>query len=184
MKKGIKQNETRKKRKAVKWRAAVAVSGVVFTAGLLGCGQAPRVDSPETLSSEPFPSTVSKEEKKEDREETPEDANLLWQRAGMSGTVMEFTEEGCSISLTESEGNLAWGAAEGYESEEEISQVLYSEDCVFWIANVDIITAKASYESASREDVKKQTSVILYGDYDGEGQFKASRVYIYRGTEG
>lgn len=181
MKRETKQKEIRKRRRAVRRGFAGAAAGMIFAAGICGCKEAAGENSPVTLSSAPFSSEALKGKAEE---ETPADANLLWEGAGISGTVMEFSEDGCSISPTKSEGDLAWSAAEGHESEGEIVQVLYSEDCVFRIANVDIITAKASYEPASREDVKKQTSVILYGDYDGDGKFRASRAYIYRGTEG
>ncbi|MCI8550398.1 MAG: hypothetical protein HFI68_07415 [Lachnospiraceae bacterium] len=185
MKRETKQEWIRKRRRAVRRGFAGAAAGMIFAAGICGCKEAAGENSPVTLSSAPFSSEALKGETKgETEEETPAEADLLWRGAGLSGSVMEFSDGGCSISPTKSEGDLAWSAAEGHESEGEIVQVLYSEDCVFRIANVDIITAKASYEPASREDVKKQTSVILYGDYDGDGKFRASRVYIYRGTEG
>ena len=119
----------------------------------------------------------------------PVDADLLLERADLVGSVAEFSGDGCSLIPVHSEeaedgGGLAWSAAEGYEEDTEKIKVSYGLDCTFQIAEVDILTAGASYRAASVEDVKKQTELVLYGTYEKDGSLTAERVYIYRRTEG
>ncbi len=122
-------------------------------------------------------------------EENPADADLLLEGAGLIGSVTEFSGEGCSLlpvheEGTDDGGGLAWSAAEGHEADAEKINVSYGPDCIFQIAKVDIITAKATYEPASLEDVKKQTDLVLYGSYGEDGSFLAEKVYVYRRMEG
>ena len=58
--------------------------------------------------------------------------------------------------------------------------VVYNSDCTFQIAHVNHQTAVATYEPAAVGDVKKQTDLILRGEYDEKDVFHASHVYIYR----
>lgn len=112
-------------------------------------------------------------------DKNPSNADELFEISNLSGTVYEFTETGCTISPTKegSEGE-AIQAAPGYE--DTFVSVVYDSDCAFWIAHVDIQTATATYESATAEDVKKQTSLIICGDYDENDVLHASRVFIHR----
>ena len=132
--------------------------------------------------------TKEKKKEKKDPEETPTDADRLLDGADLIGTVTEFSGDGCRLIPTHQEeaegGGLAWSAAEGYEEEAEKITVSYGKDCSFQIAEVNILTAEASYKAASIEDVKKQTDLVLYGTYEEDGSLTAERVYIYRRTEG
>ncbi|MCI9488124.1 MAG: hypothetical protein HFI64_14405 [Lachnospiraceae bacterium] len=124
-----------------------------------------------------------------DSSENPADADLLLERADLVGSAAEFSGDGCSLIPVHSDeagdgGGLAWSAAEGYEEDAEKIKVFYGPGCTFQIAEVDILTARASYRAASIEDVKKQTELVLYGTYGEDGSLTAERVYIYRRTEG
>lgn len=111
--------------------------------------------------------------------ENPSDANKLFQICSLSGTVTAFTENGCTISPTKEGGEgEAIQDAPGYE--DTFVSVVYDPGCTFWIAHVDIQTATAAYETAAAEDVKKQTSLIICGDYDENDILHASRVFIHR----
>lgn len=112
-------------------------------------------------------------------DENPSDANKLFEISKLSGTVYEFTETGCTISPTKEGGEgEAIQDAPGYE--DTFVSIVYDPGCTFLIAHVDIQTAKATYETATAEDVKKQTSLIICGDYDENDVLHASRVFIHR----
>ena len=111
--------------------------------------------------------------------ENPSDADALFKISDLNGTVTAFTENGCTVSPTREGGEgEAIQAAPGHE--DTFVSVVYDPGCTFWIAHVDIQTAIAAYETAVAEDVKKQTSLILCGDYDENDVFHASRVFIHR----
>lgn len=114
-------------------------------------------------------------------DENPYDADELFQICNLSGRVTEFTEAGCKVSPDREggEGELI-GAAPGYEDEGEQVSVLYEPECSFRIAHADIKTTTVTYEAATAEDVKKQTSLLICGEYDENDVLYASRVFIYR----
>ncbi len=114
--------------------------------------------------------------------ENPSNADELFEISDLNGAVYEFTENGCTVSPTKEGGEgEAIQAAPGYE--DTFVSVVYDPGCTFWIAHVDIQTATATYEMAAAEDVKKQTSLIICGEYDENDVLHASRVFLYR-TEG
>ena len=158
----------------------LAILVLTLTCG--GCGQQarkePPVMVPPTLTDDPIP-------KKEDTfptvgtDENPSDADRLFESSDLQGDVTDFSEDGCTLSPTIEIGdNIAYQADPGYE--DTFVSVLYHSDCVFQIAYVNHQTATVTYEPAAVEDVKKQTSLILRGEYDEKDVFHASRVYIYR----
>lgn len=166
--------------------AAVLMTAVLGMAW--GCGEAKvreGTEHPAVLKESPDDRTkAAGTEAGTEYEVCPEDADRLWETASLAGTVTEFSGEGCVITPVQSEGNLACQAAEGYEDDAEKNEILYGADCSFWIANVDAATARADYEEAGMEDVKKQTSLILVGDWQEDGRLLAEQVYIYRGKGG
>ena len=83
---------------------------------------------------------------------------------------------------TKDNGQTAVGAAPGMESESgmESTTVSYREDCVFQIANIDINTQAVNLEDASSSDVKKSTSVAVYGEEQENGEIHAAKVLITR----
>lgn len=128
---------------------------------------------------------IPEEPKKEEKlptvgtDENPADADKLFEISNLSGTVTEFSEDGCTLSPTIDSGdNVSYQAAPGYE--DTFVSVVYNSDCTFQIAYVNIQTAAATYEPAAVENVKKQTDLILCGEYDEKDVFHASHVYIYR----
>lgn len=114
-----------------------------------------------------------------DTDENPSDSDELFEISNLSGTVTEFFDDGCTLSPTiESGDNLSYQAAPGYE--DTFVSVSYNSDCVFWIAYVDFKTSLVTYEPATIKDVKKQTSLILCGEYDENEILHADRIFIYR----
>ena len=72
--------------------------------------------------------------------------------------------------------------APGMESESgmESTTVSYGGDCVFQIANIDSSTGAVDLEDAVSSDVKKSTSVAVYGETQENGEIHATKVLITR----
>ncbi len=122
----------------------------------------------------------SKENKDNPAVNNPETFDELSERCQLNGHVIEFSGTGCTISPTVHEGDLAYQAAPGNES--QIKQVIvnYNEICTFQIVQVSLSTGTMTYEDATIDDVKKQTGLFVAGEYDGESILHAEQVYIYR----
>ncbi len=110
----------------------------------------------------------------------PETFDELSKRCKLNGYVIGFSDTGCTISPTISEGDLAYQAAPGNESQVKQVIVTYNESCTFQIVLVSISTGTMTYEDATINDVKKQTGLFIAGEYDGESIIHAEQVYIYR----
>lgn len=114
--------------------------------------------------------------------DNPVTGDGLFEISKLNGSVTEFSATDCKITPTYSDGNTAYEAAPGYEDQSDYVTVSYDENCIFQIANVNIQTGSVAYESASVNDVKKQTRLIVCGEYDDDNVLHAARVYIYRGA--
>ncbi len=148
---------------------------MILVLACVGCGQQTQEESPNQSSTAPLPANGQDT----GTDENPSDANKLFEISNLSGTVYEFTETGCTVSPTKEGGEgEAIQDAPGYE--DTFVSVVYDSDCTFWIAHVDIQTATAAYETATVENVKKQTSLIICGDYDENDVLHANRVFIHR----
>ncbi len=153
-----------------------------------GCGQQEQKDHSDTVPPTQAENSIPDEPRKEEElpgvgaDENPADADKLFEISNLRGTVTEFSEDGCKLSPTKEIGdNISYQAAPGYE--DTFVSVIYNSDCIFQIAHIDFQTAAATYEPATVKDVKKQTSLIICGEYDENDVLHASRVFIYR-TEG
>ena len=60
----------------------------------------------------------------------------------------------------------------------ESTTVSYGEDCTFQIANINSSTGAVELEAAT--DVKKSTSVYVYGETQDDGEIHATKVLITR----
>lgn len=121
---------------------------------------------------------------KEQQDSNPADGEQLLAGCTLTGTVTEFSSTGCKLSPSFQDGELAYEAAEGYEDESDFINVIYQESCSFQVADVNILTGSVAYDAATVETVKKQTRVVIYGNYDSENNLIADHVYIYRAAEG
>ena len=54
------------------------------------------------------------------------------------------------------------------------------EDCTFQIANINSSTGAVELEAATASDVKKSTSVYVYGETQDDGEIHATKVLITR----
>ena len=66
------------------------------------------------------------------------------------------------------------------ESGMESTTVSYGEDCTFQIANINSSTGAVELEAATASDVKKSTSVYVYGETQDDGEIHATKVLITR----
>lgn len=118
------------------------------------------------------------------QDNSPADGEQLLAGCTLTGTVTEFSGDGCKITPTIQEGNVAYEAAPGCEDESKLIHIIYDEECSFQISYINRLNGTVTYSTASIEDVKKQTSLIIYGTYDSENNLAADHIYIYRSTEG
>ena len=112
------------------------------------------------------------------------DADSLYLSAAMTGSVVEFSDDGCTVSatVTEDDGKTGVAAAPGYESEDTNVVVTYQEGCVVQIATIYTSTGTAELEQASVADIKKQSSVIIYGSFEDTHHVTATKVIICHRT--
>lgn len=112
----------------------------------------------------------------------PASGDDLFAISKVSGTVLDFTDTGCTLTPTVTDGDIAYQAAPGYEDQVDSTSISYSDGCTFQIAYINSQTGAVTYEDASVENVKKQSNLIVCGDYDSNGVLNADRIFIYRYT--
>lgn len=108
------------------------------------------------------------------------DADSLYASAAMTGSVVDFSGGGCTVSpdVTEDDGGTGVVAASGYESEDTNVVVTYQDDCVVQIATIHTSTGTAELEQASVADIKKQASIIIYGSFQDTYHMLAAKIVI------
>ena len=112
------------------------------------------------------------------------DADSLYSSAAMTGSVVEFSDGSCTVSaaVTEDDGKTGVVAAPGYESDDTNVVVTYQEGCVVQIATIYTSTGTAELEQASVADIKKQSSVIIYGSFEDTHHVTATKIIICHRT--
>ena len=141
----------------------------------------PEQSQPEQQPEQQQPETQNGETDKNSSEDVnPANGEELFTISKAQGSVTDFFDGGCKITPTQYDGDVAYEAAPGYENEDDCITISYNGDCVFQIAYVNIQTGTATYETANAEDIKKQTSLIICGDYDNDNVLHATRIFIYR----
>ena len=112
------------------------------------------------------------------------DAGSLYASAAMKGSVVDFSDNSCTVSaaVSEDDGKTGVIAAPGCESEETNVVITYQEDCVVQIATIDTSTGMAELEQASVSDIKKQASVLIYGSFEDAHHVSATKIIIYHFT--
>lgn len=108
------------------------------------------------------------------------DGNSLISSSTLQGSVIDFSDSGCTVSPVTSDENTAVVAAPGNESEETNVSISYKTDCIFQTATINITTGKASISDASVSDIKKQTSLLIYGDLEDTHNLTATKIIIVR----
>lgn len=113
------------------------------------------------------------------KETPPADSSAFLDSADMLGDVAAVSENGFSLApLTQSEdGTTSIAAADPSTASNNIS-IVYGEACSFQKASLNTGTGKASYSDATRDDLKSQSSVAVYGKQQPSGEFLAERVFL------
>ncbi|WP_058303843.1 hypothetical protein [Gorillibacterium timonense] len=125
-------------------------------------------------------STLNKNNSGNKTDREPENGDELLANSTRIGTVIEFSDHGSTIAPTVYEGDIAYEAAPGYEDKQNQVTVAYDEDCTFLIAYVNVQTKAVTYDAASESDIKKQTHLVIRGEYDSNKVLHASDIFIYR----
>ena len=108
------------------------------------------------------------------------DGDSLISSSDLQGSVIEFSENGCVVTPVTNDGNTAAVAAPGNEKEETNVTISYEPNCIFQTAVMNIATGKANISKAAVSDIKKQTSLLIYGSSEDAHNFSASKVIIVR----
>ena len=107
------------------------------------------------------------------------DGDELITASDLQGSVTEFSDNGCTINPATSDNNgEAVIAADGYEDEGAKVTIKYGDNCIFQRAVMSIGTGKATVSEAAKTDIKKKTSLLLYGNFDDTENFTATKVMI------
>lgn len=108
------------------------------------------------------------------------DGDKLIAAADLQGSVTEFSDNGCTITpvTSSNDGKSAEEAADGYEDEAEKINIKYGDNCIFQRAVISIATGKDTVSEAAKADIKKKTSLLLYGNFDDTNNFTATKAVI------
>ena len=108
------------------------------------------------------------------------DGDKLIAASDLQGSVTEFSDNGCTITpvTSSNDGKSAEEAADGYEDEAEKINIKYGDNCIFQRAVISIATGKDTVSEAAKADIKKKTSLLLYGNFDDTNNFTATKAVI------
>lgn len=107
------------------------------------------------------------------------DGDELITASDLQGSVTEFSDNGCTINPATSDNNgEAVIAADGYEDEGAKVTIKYGDNCIFQRAVMSIGTGNATVSEAAKADIKKKTSLLLYGSFDDTENFTATKAVI------
>lgn len=108
------------------------------------------------------------------------DAEQLLNSASILGTVVNFSKQGCTLSpaLSKDGGQTTKIASAGNDSEETNVNIEYLADCIFQFASIDIEQGTVQYRDASILNIKKQTNLILFGEFSDSKHLQVSKVLI------
>ena len=110
------------------------------------------------------------------------DGDKIIAASDLQGSVTEFSDNGCTITPTTSSNDgkakIAEEAADGFEDEAEKINIKYGDNCIFQRAVMSIATGKTTVSEAAKADIKKKTSLLLYGNFDDTKNFTATKAVI------
>ena len=189
----IKQSEAEYMKKMWKKAIGIICAGGLSVMCLAGCGKdaagSPGVSSQEILQSNLADGTQENNNATDDGTQTnnnaADDGAFLY-GANLYGSVVEFSDEGFSLSSAATEkveggGEVMAQAAPGSESDEDSIQVIYTDDTVFQIVNLSrSLQTEVSREDTDKESVKKQSSVCVFGSCQDTYLWTADKILILR----
>lgn len=113
------------------------------------------------------------------------DADSLFELSTIQGAVINFSADGCIITPLKTSkaadgGMIAKIDQPGYENPDENITIHYQSGCVFQIAKIRVSSGTATISEADISDIKKKTSLVIYGDWIDEHNLNANRIIIDR----
>ena len=150
--------------------------GCIGTVSVVGCSNK-NFDSKVTGDNQTTNENESSSNA-DDKENSADDSEVL-ANADLRGAVLEFSDTGCNISIGTQTDDAEMVPAPGAVVE-EMNQVkiVYGENTYFQISHSTM--TGITLEDCRKEEVKKQSMLYLYGDYQEDGTFLAKRVIIDR----
>lgn len=112
---------------------------------------------------------------------TTDNSDVL-EHADIIGTVEEFTDSGCRVFMADvSEDEMAQ-PVQGVDADNGQGRisVVYNTETVFQLGIADIETGTFELQEVDKSEVKKQSNIYLYGEYQNDGTFLATKVIIFR----
>lgn len=108
------------------------------------------------------------------------DANYMFDASDIMGSVTEFYKDGCVITPTISEeGGQSARISSSEDGDPDTNVTIqYQDNCIFQIIKVNRTNGKATYFDATLSDIKKQTKIVAYGDFQGAHKLIATKVLI------
>ena len=161
----------------------VMVTGVlIFALSLAGCGNSKgeqAADSGTSVNSQ-SENQAGDTGASDDGGENSTNLDNLVETASLRGSVADFQDGSFQVVPMEADAETVKSAANGMESTLESTTVSYGEDCTFHIANINSATGAVEFEAATSSDVKKSTSVYIYGETQDDGTIHATKVLLPR----
>lgn len=156
----------------MKKKIAMVILATCLFGTLAGC-EKDSSNKPEVPSTENSTNSVNQTENSTEKSE----GISALSNANLVGTVIDFTEIGCTLGKGKSTEDTLTTPAGG-DNTEGVERVFvkYADNTQFQIANSTI--TNITLTDGTREDVKKSSSVFLYGEYQEDGTFLATRVII------
>lgn len=145
---------------------------------LTGCGASPDVNQDTST-----PTVNSNVNVKNINGSSENGNNDLLNSADMQGSVLEFTDTGCSVNQAkEIDGGAGLKTeAEGMENTDNAVTVTYNPNCEFIVATLNEQSGTiTNVANGSISDVKKQSEVYVYGEFADTLHFNAAKVVIAR----
>lgn len=111
--------------------------------------------------------------------------NLNYDGADLEGDVAGFTDEGFSLAPAENkregEGMVMEQPVIASVDESDLVEVSYGESCEFEVICLDLASQKeVSREPAGKEEIKKETQVLVFGTCEDTRHWTARKVAIMR----
>lgn len=169
-------------------KVAAALLASLCLSAMTGCGNTKTFNNDNNKATNNIQSgknTMNKDIGDESASSKGISAQQLYNDLDLEGSVVDFNDLGCTITPMKTEkgddgGEIAYEAAPGKENEEDNITVTYQKDCVFQTAVINATTGETNLSNASKENIKKQSSLIIYGEFKDKHHINASKIIIQR----
>lgn len=173
------------------WKKAIGIicAGGLSVMCLAGCGKdaagSPGIPTQEIQQNNVVDGAQANNNAADDRVSDSRGDGAFFGGANLQGDVVEFSDEGFSLSPATTEkvkgGEVLAGAAPGSENDENNIQITYTDNTVFQIVNLSrSLQSEVSREDTDKESVKKQSSVCVFGSCQDTYHWTADKILILR----